>query len=86
MDDVIVHATSEEEFANRLTQMFKRFKAYNLTMNPEKVKLGLPEVEYTGHVINQHGLTFSRERIQNIFDIPLPNVQRELKAFLGLAN
>ena len=67
LDDVIVHATSEEEFVNRLTQIFKRFKAYNLTMNPDKVKLGLPEVEYTGHVINQHGLTFSRERFQNIY-------------------
>ena len=86
MDDVIVHATNEDEFVERLTQIFKRFKDCNLTMNPDKVKLGLPEVEYTGHVINQHGLTFSRERIQNLLNIPLPSVQRELKAFLGLAN
>ena len=34
VDDILVHATSDEEFVERLKLVFERFRKYKLTINP----------------------------------------------------
>ena len=55
-------------------------------MSPSKCRFGLREVEYVGHVINEHGKTFSREKLTKVAEFPRPKTQKQLKSFLGLAN
>ena len=86
LDDILVYGTDEVEFVARLAQVFARFRKHNLKVNPDKTRLGLEEVEYVGHIINQRGITFSTERKEATFKIPLPQTMRQLKSFLGLAN
>lgn len=86
LDDIIVHAQTEPEFLSRLRQVFDRFRKHRLTLNPEKCRFGLPEVEYVGHIINESGLSFSKEKINEVLDFPKPRNAKGLRSFLGLAN
>ena len=86
LDDIIVFGKTEDEFINNLTTIFERLKEFNITINPEKCRIGLSEVEYIGHVINRHGVTFSDNKKNEVLHFTKPKTHRELKSFLGLAS
>ena len=86
LDDCMVHATSLDEYVERLRSVFHRFRKSGITLNPAKCKLGLSQVEYVGHTIDKDGLHFTRERLDSVLQIPRPTTKKQLKSFLGLAN
>jgi hypothetical protein len=86
LDDIIVHAKTELEFIDRLGQVFERFRKHKITLNPEKCRFGLTQIEYVGHVIDEHGMSFSTKKKEQILEFPLPVYEKELKSFVGLAN
>ena len=55
LDDIITWADTPENLIANLEKIFQRLRDKNITINPEKCKLGLTEIEYVGHVINQDG-------------------------------
>ena len=86
IDDIIVHAQNAESFLSRLRQVFERLRKYNITLNPEKCRFGLQAVEYVGHTIDETGLSFSTEKLNEVLAIPPPTYAKELRSFLGLAS
>ena len=84
LDDIIVYAETEDELLKNLSKVFSRLEQYNITLNPEKVKIGLQSVEYVGHVIGKDGLSFSQEKIKDILATPKPETHKQMKSFLGL--
>ncbi len=58
LDDLLVYATSDEEFLERLRIVFERFRQLNITLNPKKCYFGLVEVEFVGHVLKTDGVYF----------------------------
>ena len=46
IDDIIIYGRTEDEFMTNLTAVFDRFNEYNICLNPEKIQLGLSQVEY----------------------------------------
>ena len=55
LDDILIFGDTEEEFCSQLEQVLKRLLDHKITVNPEKVELGLDEVEFVGHVLNAGG-------------------------------
>jgi hypothetical protein len=86
IDDVIIPAKTEDEFIDRVEAVLIRFRKFGITANPDKCDFGLPEVEYVGHVMNEHGLSFSKEKKESVLDFPEPKTMKDLKQFLGLVN
>ncbi len=86
LDDVLVYATKDEEFLIRLRVVFKRFRQFNITLNPKKCYFGLAEVDFVGHVVKTDGICFSTEKRTKVLDFALPAKQKQLKSFLGLVN
>ena len=86
IDDIIVFGRTEEEFLTNLTTVLKRLRERGISLNPDKAKIAVMEVEAVGHVIDQYGITMSEEKINKVMDFPLPKVGKQLKQFLGLAN
>ena len=84
LDDIIVYGETEEELLANLAKVFARLEQYNITLNPEKVKIGLQSIEYVGHVIDKDGLSFSQEKIKDILATPKPETHKQMKSFLGL--
>jgi hypothetical protein len=44
------------------------------------------EVEFVGQILKADGVYFSSEKRSKVLDFPLPDKQKHLKSFLGLAN
>ena len=86
IDDIIVHAREPKEFVDRLRKVFERLRKHKITLNPEKCTFGLPSVEYVGHTIDETGLSFSHEKLDEVLAIPPPQYAKELRSFLGLAS
>jgi hypothetical protein len=86
LDDCMVHASSMDEYLDRLRTVFLRFRNSGITLNPSKCKLGLSQVEYVGHTIDSEGLHFTRSKLDSVLNFPRPETKRQIKSFLGLAN
>ena len=86
LDDCIVHANTLEEFLERLETVFTRFSNSGVTLNPSKCKLGLTQVEYVGHTMDEHGLHFTRSKLDSVLNFPRPETKKQMKSFIGLAN
>ena len=66
--------------------MFERLREFNVTVNPAKTKLGLSEVEYVGYVISITGTSITEEKRLKVLQFPLPETQKDLLQFIGVAN
>ena len=77
---------SEEEYIERLEVLLQRLAAKGITIHPKKCSFGLTQVEYTGHLLDSTGLSFSEKKREKVVDFRQPATQKELRAFLGLAN
>ena len=86
MDDVITWGQDENDFIARLRIIFQRLREKNITVNPAKCVLGCSSIEYTGHVLDQEGISFSRDKIYSVVNFSLPQTQKELKSYIGLVN
>jgi hypothetical protein len=85
IDDVIIYGQTEEEFANNLRLILQRLKDHNIAVNPSKCVLGVQEIQYTGHVLNAHGLSFSKDKVEKVTGFSKPVTQKDLKSFVGFA-
>ena len=85
IDDIIVHASTEDQLIQRLEIIFKRLIEFKIFLNPDKGHIGLKEVEYVGHVIDKTGITFSKEKREAVLNFRLPRTHHEMRSFLGLA-
>lgn len=86
IDDILLYAQSEEEYLDNLRTLFSRLLLHNITLNPDKCRFCLTEVEFVGHLISRDGIRFSPEKLRKVFEFELPQSVRQLRSFLGLAN
>ena len=68
--------------------MFEKYSSgyANSTSRSKKTKLGLAEVEYVGHVVSAEGTSFTEEKRLKVLKFPLPETQKNLLQFIGLAS
>jgi hypothetical protein len=81
LDDIITWADSIAELSSNLQKIFDRLKGHNITLNPDKCRFGMSEVEYVGHVINQYGLSFSKAKLDKVDTFEKPDTMKKLKSW-----
>ena len=86
LDDFIVFGKDEDEFIANVEAVFERCLRAKITLNPDKCRFGVEEIEYVGHTISQDGLSFERSRLDRILAIPKPTSKGAMKIFLGACN
>jgi hypothetical protein len=86
LDDICVYANTIEELCARLDTVLERFKKFNLTLNPEKCRFGMSEVEYVGHVISKEGISFSDAKLDKVKTFRKPETAKALREFVGLVS
>ncbi len=79
IDDIIIHGSTEDEFITNLETVLQRLRDYNITINPDKAKIAVQQVEAVGHVVDQYGITMSKEKLKKVMDFPLPKLNVDLK-------
>ena len=85
LDDIITWSHTIEELIKNLQIVFSRLRQFNVTLNPEKCRFGLTEVEYVGHLINEQGITFSDNKKELVANFVQPTDIGGLKTFVGIA-
>ena len=85
-DDVIIHGKTEEEHMKNLRNFLKRCKEKNIRLNKEKMKIGVKEVTFMGHVITSQGLKTDPEKVRAVTELQPPKNIHQLRQHLGLIN
>ena len=84
ISDVCVYANNEEEFLQRLEEVFARFLKHNITLKPSKCRFGMREVEFLGRLINENGISMPLDKREKVFNFRQPTKFKELKQFIGM--
>lgn len=86
VDDVLIASTSPDEHVRHLRAVFERLAEHGIVINPTKCLLGVHELDFLGHHIDQQGTTPLPEKVQAVRDFPQPQSPRQLRRFLGLVH
>ena len=86
IDDVLIHGSTDNEYIDNSRKILGRLRENKVTANPAKTRLGLKEVEYVGHLISSTGTSFNEVKRLQVLDFPLPETEKALLQFIGLAN
>jgi hypothetical protein len=85
VDDVLVHAETEEEHDKRLILTLQRLKESGLTLN-DKGEYKVQKLLFSGHVLSSEGVSINPAKAAAVAQIPPPTSISELRSLLGLFN
>ncbi|KAG0426338.1 Retrovirus-related Pol polyprotein from transposon 17.6, partial [Dictyocoela muelleri] len=85
LDDILINTPTLNEHILTLREVFKRIKENNMSINFEKGKFGLEDIDFLGHIINSEGI---RPDVSNIKKVQIPDkiTRKKLERLLGLIN
>lgn len=83
IDDIVVFGSSRDEHDMRLTETLSVLKKNNATLNKEKCKFGLTEIEILGFKVDHLGITPTDEKIKALETFRMPETKEEARS-LGL--
>jgi hypothetical protein len=86
IDDINVYSKTWDEHLQHLRKVFQKIKESGLKLKREKCYFGMTEVKFLGHVIGKEGIKPDPEIIEKIQNYPVPENQKKLRGFLGLAS
>lgn len=84
-DDILIFSPPLEEHLQYLEMVFEKLKQNSLKVNGSKCSLGVPQVEYLGHIISENGVSVDPAKIECVWKWPQPRTIKQLRGFLGLA-
>lgn len=85
LDDVVIIGTSLEDHQVLLKGVFKRFRIYNLKLQPLKCEFLRKEVMYLGHIIVDNSVKPDKKTTDYVVQYPIPTNIKDVKSFLSLA-
>lgn len=86
VDDIIIWGKDKAEHDRRLRSVLDKLRLENVKLNVNKCKVGLSELYYIGHKINEFGVSIDDNKVKAIVHMPPPSDRKALERFLGLVN
>jgi hypothetical protein len=83
VDDILVASKTFEEHLDLLRRVFNRLRDQGLKLKLSKADFCGKQLEYLGHIINEHGYTPSPENTKRLKEYPSPKTVRETQRLLG---
>lgn len=83
-DGILVYSSDWESHLRHLHEVFTRLNDHHLFAKLSKCEFGCLTLGYLGHIISDDGVTVDSDKIQAIWDWPLPSSVKALRGFLGL--
>ena len=77
-----IHDSTESEFIANVRKVFERLREHNVAVKPRNTKLGLPQVEYVGHLITADGISFTEEKRLKVLDFPKRTNEKQIQMFI----
>jgi hypothetical protein len=86
LDDIVVLGETFEQHLEVLQEVFRRLRAANLRLNPDKCQFGRRSLTYLGHVVTATGIRTDPEKVAAIQQLTTPKTPRQVRRFLGMAS
>jgi len=86
LDDILVHAATQQEHDRLLREVFSRLREYKLYTQVPKCSFSKPELNFLGHIVSGAGIAADPALVATIKEWPKPGNMRDLRAFLGTCN
>ena len=86
LDDMIVTGATRDEHLCNLRAALNRLKQYGLRLNRQKCEFFEDKIDFLGHIIDEHGLHKSPDKIEAVLKCAIPENVSQLRSFLGLVN
>ena len=86
LDDILVFSSTVEQHMSRLQVVFERLRKHGLKLKPKKCHFFKPEVKYLGHIVSSAGVATDPDKTREIQNWKIPETEKELRSFLGLAS
>ena len=86
LDDILVASTNHSQHSDHLKALFERLQRSGLVVNLSKCVFGVPEIDFLGHRINQHGAIPLPEKVDAIRQFAQPTSFKGLQEFVGMVN
>ena len=78
-DDIIVHGCTTEEHDMRLEKALERIQERGLTLNKEKCKFHMSELEFMGHLLSARGIGPTQTKVEAVTEARQPESAAEVK-------
>ena len=86
LDDVMVHAPTEEEYDKRFENVVQVLSSRGLTLNRDKCQFKMSHLEFMGHVLSARGIGPADVKVKAVVDACEPTNAAEVRSFFGLVN
>ena len=83
-DDILITGSTLEEHLQNLDNVLTKIEKAGLKLNRSKCLFLMSKIEYLGHVIDEHGLHPTEDKIKAIKEAPRPKNVSELRALIPL--
>ena len=84
MDDILVGGRDVDDHDRILLKVVDRATQWNLSMNFDKCQIRKNRVSYVGHMVTEHGLEPSHDKVRALTEMPAPTSKEEMRRFLGM--
>ena len=81
-----MHEKTAEQHDTRLEKAFGRIQEKGLTLNKEKCKFHMSEIEFMEHLLSARGVGPTQEKVEVVTEVRKPESVAEVRSFLGLVN
>ena len=84
LDNIIIFSQDGLQHLEHLEIVFSRLMEAGLKMKRSKCDFFKSEIHYLGHLISPEGISPLTNKLDSIKHMPVPNIAKEIKQFLGL--
>ena len=85
-DDIILHAKDDQQHDERLEKLLERLQQRGLTLNPEKCKFRMAQLEFMGYLLSTLGIGPTDSKVQAVVNAIEREYAAEVRSFMGLVN
>ena len=86
IDDILVHAPTQELHDLRLEEVLRRCQSAGLTLNKEKSVFSQSNVVFLGHELSENGIRPSIDKMATVENMTVPEDRKAVERFLGFVN
>ena len=86
VDDILIYGRTRDEHDRNLRKVLDRAREKGIRFNPDKMKIGVKELPFIGHLVTDEGLKIDESKLQAILKHDVPDDRQKLERFLGMVN
>ena len=86
VDDMLIYDNDAVQHVSHVRAILQRCAERNITLNANKFKFALPEIQFAGFVLSKDGYRIDLAIVEAIQHFPTPATRTDLRSFFGLVN